>query len=309
MLFSLVTNLIDGISQKLFCIIKKSTGCSIVLSNCNLLYIYKKTPKQKKFTPPHVLDVTFKFLLNNNPLYIACMQRKFRQAKYILEKNIQDINELGYYRESSIFPAIRNGDIPLITLLINHGINTRIRNRSGVTLLEYTIRKNIPHPTKKVIVSLLLSSGVDLEYCTKEISPLGVVIGCKDIILVELLLSYGVKQERVSPGISALHWATYRDCDLCILKLLVTYGAGVNLHDPNGRKAVEILETTYKKDERIEYLRQLKRIQWNQNIHKYYPLKLKRISLGIFLIMSKTSRNQLPHQLLKFMSSFVTMYR
>lgn len=137
--------------------------------------------------------------------------------------------------ESCLMLAVNHNNIECIRLLIAAGASLNFMDKFGQTALGNAVKLG-----RLDCVQLLLESGADVEgSATGEISPLLLAVESKHsqaVELTRLLLQVGASVNAIKSDENqqtALHIAAERE-GVEILKLLIQYGANLDVEDGNG---------------------------------------------------------------------------
>ena len=138
------------------------------------------------------------------------------EVKRLLESNRYDLNsevEIGteyeledYDQIPLLFYLIQQGaSIEAIRLLIDYGMDIKIKNKEGVGAIDYAIKFG-----RKDIVELCKEHGVSLTTSSRKsgITPLMLAASFNDIEMMEYLIKNGAKiEDKDRFGMSALDYA------------------------------------------------------------------------------------------------------
>ena len=150
---------------------------------------------------------------------------------------IPTVNEL----ETTLFNAIRYGNLQEVQGLMQNGVNLDCKNDNDQTPLHYAAIYG-----ELTIVELLLGKGAKVdEKDSKEMTPLQMAVLSKELLVTKVLLKHGADVEvKGHFGYSPLHIAIYDNISL--VKLLLEHGADAN--SPADNEIVPLIRTICRKE-------------------------------------------------------------
>ena len=175
----------------------------------------------------------------------------FETAKYILERELEDVNAIGSNNRPIILQATIFENYQIIELLIGHGADVNAKDDNGETALMWAVHG----PTTNFnIIQFLLKHGADVNAKNNN-GETALMRAAHDINydrrkLVKLLLAYGADvNTKDESGFTVLMWSlrnrspwlnsnTIFDPNLEIPKLLIDYGADVDAEAKSGDTAL-----------------------------------------------------------------------
>ncbi|XP_076285931.1 transient receptor potential cation channel subfamily A member 1-like [Lasioglossum baleicum] len=152
-----------------------------------------------------------------------------------LLKNGTDVNMLNgniYYRNSLLHRAVNEKQVQMAKLLINYGANVNVKDTREETPIVNAIQNR---DTK--MIELLLTNGADIKEDPKVVCT---AVRCRNLELVEDLLKNGADINALDNmyfGNSFLHMAV-KTKQVQMVKLLINYGANVNVKDSQGETPI-----------------------------------------------------------------------
>lgn len=206
-------------------------------------------------------------------LHVAVRMGDINMVNSLLKKEL--INSLDQIGCTPIYYAIEYGNIEIMKLLLENGVDTTTCNNLQCTplqragyignfeavkvLIEYGASVNYRNTMNKTplhyaalgmtfdIIQLLLEKGATVNsQCDMGLSPLQVAARYRDRDIVQLLLQKGAKinigdKQNVTP----LHVATESSCG-CVIETLLKNGADVNAQDKQGMTPLHLaVQTRY----------------------------------------------------------------
>ena len=139
---------------------------------------------------------------------------------------IPTVNEL----ETTLFNAIRDGNLQEVKALIQKGVNLNFKNRKGNMPLHLATACG-----QESILEALLENGAKIDDIdSSQLTPLQIAVLSEQLSVTKALLKHGADTEVKSKlGYSPLH------CAICegnasLVKLLLEHGADVNSPADNG---------------------------------------------------------------------------
>jgi len=209
-------------SEKYFTVIK-----GILITTIILAFLWKKFNKQllieavKRCNPVLMklllscgADVNTKGFCAYSAL-ITAIKRSPEVVKLLLENSKFKISQQD--KDKALTIAIYNGDLEIVKLLLDRGVNINIQDRYGLTaLMIATINKDLE------TMRLLLDHGVDINIQNRyDLTALMIATINKDLETVRLLLDHGGIDQ--SNKHKALIRATDNE-DLKIMRLFLDHG-------------------------------------------------------------------------------------
>lgn len=160
-----------------------------------------------------------------------------------------DVNTTDRSGSSLLMTAARNGNQPLVTLLLANRANPKHQNQYGDSALALASLKGYV-----AIADLLLAAGADVN--PEGWAPLHYAAFSGHTKLAALLLSHGAKIDARAPnGQTALMLAA-KNGKLELVHLLLNARADMNLTDLNGKSAQRLAEQQRNSDI-ADYLRKM----------------------------------------------------
>lgn len=173
--------------------------------------------------------------------------------------NGANVNQANSSGETPIYLAVRFAELESITALIENGANLNVQGRFGQTLLGHSIemynRGRAIKESRLIIVKLLLSKGVDVNYKSDEglggfFEALPSDRSPIDHELITLLVRYGANINQFdNRGFTPLHRMIDRE-DRASVRLMVRLGADPVLKSKNGFAAREFAKKMWKSNRR-----------------------------------------------------------
>ncbi|ORX70404.1 ankyrin [Anaeromyces robustus] len=160
------------------------------------------------------------------PLKIFMEDEKYKQNMNINEKDING--------EYPIITALYSDNLEILEYLLSKGIDYKIKNNNGVSLLFLAIQKQ-----KYNMIQFLLKQNINImELDGNGNYPLIKAIKLNDLKSVELLVDYGIKNNIDMSKITDNNGSTplilsYRLNDIPMFKYLINY-FDINQRDSNG---------------------------------------------------------------------------
>lgn len=188
----------------------------------------------------HGVDINKRNKENNNAIEIAIIYHNCLAVKCLLDNGA----ELNFNDNKLIlnvcFLAIIIGDLPLVKLCLEKGVDPNAKNYKKESLLNCAVSQ------KKInIIETLLAHGANIdasESCNGR--SLEIAIRYGDIEVIKLLLLYGadpnIKNRRGQHPLIYLVEEYYPVNKIPIIKLLLDYGADPNIKNKNNQTALMI---------------------------------------------------------------------
>ena len=169
------------------------------------------------------------------PLMVACKWRHYRIVQRLLQEPTIDIDAVDSTGKSALhFAVFANSEI--VTALVTKGVNPNIRDGSGWTPLDYTIKHN-----KINIILALLQSPYQLDCVQKLPSPvIPLHLACENSTteVVDVLIKYGADVNRKHNGMTPLIVACKRGHYGIVQRLLHEPNVDIDAVDSNGKSAL-----------------------------------------------------------------------
>jgi quinoprotein dehydrogenase-associated probable ABC transporter substrate-binding protein len=125
----------------------------------------------------------------NDELHNAVLSADLERVKFLLGKKGADIDQKGDDGEAPLHVAVTNGDIEMVTLLLDRKADVNERDGDGYTPLTLAAARN-----KTKVITLLTSRGADLEaQIPGGYTPLFVAIGEGKFAAAKALMDAGAK--------------------------------------------------------------------------------------------------------------------
>lgn len=161
--------------------------------------------------------------------------------------------KIGY---TPLMLAVIYGEKDIIEMLINAGADVNMQDSDGVTALYLAVKKALYSSVKNncyEIIEMLLKSGAnvdipiqrcDFSYFSKKTNDSSTLliesVRSKNIKIVNLLILYNANVNlQDSKGLTALMWATKKECKNIVDILLKAY-ADISIKDNNGYTALNL---------------------------------------------------------------------
>ena len=178
----------------------------------------------------------------------------------LLLKNGFDIKKLDI--NTRIEVPFKYGNLPLIKLLVEYGLNINWHNVNDGTLLEICSQQPPLYSSEDTrffnIAKYLIEKGADVNIGSPLMSSLRVKDGGTSIInsdIAELLIKNGaninyIDSQGKSILMEACDYKMYED-RYNLIKLLIEYGVNVNYRDKDGNTALMLIEISMKDEDKM----------------------------------------------------------
>lgn len=169
-------------------------------------------------------DVNAKSLNNTTPLQLAFRSNRLGIAEILILKYGADLNCTDKFGRSPLHWACFNGDLDMVTYLLNAGADIRMRDNDGYTPLHKAVWKG-----RLDCVRYLLERGADPTMnSNKGFTPLHLAVQANDLHCTLHLLDYGADiNSRDNEGFTLLH-KSIQSGNLFLTKVLLDHGADIN---------------------------------------------------------------------------------
>ncbi|XP_067668335.1 ankyrin repeat domain-containing protein 50-like [Haliotis asinina] len=144
----------------------------------------------------------------DNFLHCACREGHAEVVKYILLQDLVDINSLGHEKKSPVLIAGEQGHTEVVELLVKHGADLSLREKSG----SNTLHRACYYGQFDVVKHILSLNRVDIN-CRGYMKRTPVMVAAEQGYkkIVELLVNHGADLSlREQSGSNILHNACYR---------------------------------------------------------------------------------------------------
>ena len=158
------------------------------------------------------------------PLYYATMLGFRDLAEHLIAKHPEHINDRGGDAVTPMHVAAATGHIDVLSLLLEHGADTEVRDRYGVTPLYRTSREGQIEAGR-----FLLDRGADINARGNTgATPLSGALYEGHFDFARMLVERGASiNTRGSNGYTPLHWAV-QEAGIQVVRLLLERGADVD---------------------------------------------------------------------------------
>ena len=205
------------------------------------------------------------------PLILAIEDGRTEIIELLLKNNADTDYSCPFTGENAIHEAVRLGDLPIMTILLNHINDIDETDNQGITglhlavkeghfsiieiLIERGSRVNEKDSWKwtslhwaalngdKKVIELLLARGADINAVTNEgLSPLHIAAGEGNYLAMELLLNKGAYINIVDNSNSTplQYVVSNPGDDYQLVEKMIIRGANINTQDINGDSALHI---------------------------------------------------------------------
>lgn len=206
-------------------------------------------------------------ILNVSKVILKSNKKVYYQRIKLLINSGADVNfqrriefAYGYQRlkigYTPLMLAVIYGEKDIIEMLINAGADVNMQDSDGVTALYLAVKKALYSSVKNncyEIIEMLLKSGAnvdipiqrcDFSYFSKKTNDSSTLliesVRSKNIKIVNLLILYNANVNlQDSKGLTALMWATKKECKNIVDILLKAY-ADISIKDNNGYTALNL---------------------------------------------------------------------
>ena len=166
-------------------------------------------------------------------LMVACMTNRLEVCQFLIENGAPINQNVGGWNALKL--ACDGGHLRVAELLVKHGANVELEDFSGATPLICAASSR-----RLEVVQFLLKSGADVHKTQKMSGMNALMFACKHgaVACVKVLLEHKSDPNACSSHFSTLAYACQRSSlQLQLVKLLLEFGADVNLVDPSGMTA------------------------------------------------------------------------
>ena len=170
------------------------------------------------------------------PLYYAARLGFYDLTKHLIAKHPEHVNARGGHEVTSVHVAARQGNVNILTLLLEHGGDVDGRGITGQTPLHRTSENG-----ELEVGRCLLDHGADINVQDHAgWTPLGVATFYGHIEFARMLLRYGASVNvKMVPDESSLHVAADRR-NIQAVQLLLEYGAEVRARANRGSTPLHV---------------------------------------------------------------------
>ena len=178
----------------------------------------------------HNVQLTKKDLHARQSLHLACQLGNIELVSLLLQSTQLNINAVDDANRTCLFYAITSGNEKLVDLLIEHGVNIKVRDVVGDTPLHLAVQ-NPTHAYELTRRLLKTQAGKDLvnEPAADGMKPVLLAANHKQATVIYLLMKNGADMKVVdNEQHTALHLACRSGCIQSAFYLLEFAGLNVN---------------------------------------------------------------------------------
>jgi ankyrin repeat protein len=169
-------------------------------------------------------DVNARSLNNTTPLQLAFRSNRFSIAAILVQKFRADVDCFDKLGRTPLHWAAFNGDLDLVSMLINAGADINARDNDGYTPLHKAVWRG-----KIECVRFLLENGAEILASQKGFTPIHLAVQSNDMACTLLLMRHGDNiHSQDNDGLTLLH-KSVRNGNLYMTKALMQYGADLGV--------------------------------------------------------------------------------
>lgn len=178
---------------------------------------------------------------NDYKLLVAASSDDYHEVKKLLGNGVKDIDKQYNYKYTALAYAMRNGNIDIVQLLLEHGASVDVKYCYSGNILN-ALMEGVIYRYNTRIIELLLEYVVDIN--TQDDHGRTALVwaaGYNSTKMVELLLMYGIDPDIVCCCNSTAITDKSRGPRIDEIKILLKYNADINIRDNRGGSALSYM--------------------------------------------------------------------